>query len=381
VVWIVRLFSIKAVQPGKGFMSDDQALTVNIEPEEPNSGVFDQLASTQLADDATSIVDTRHFANAPLADHAHGSMRQEESTLIPVFENFEIQKDKSRNLVSLVLYGLGGVLFLAGLFYLWPASTDNNLPAQPIRVQARHDESPVVRPASMDIRINPYWSLANILPTHAQSWQPLTPMEELSWKAGMGHKYFYQRVQTVQNIRLAHKTGTESILRSGIVKGKVWLNMSILFAVAEQGVTVSIEDIEQLLLHAPVDVTARFLRRFKQSATEGELFVLRQMIKVAPAQVRAEILQVLWAHSTDILSPLYIVAAQYDPDPYLAEQAGFWSNSFANKADMQAIVEGKKNFVAAPPKQQQKIEQDLKDLGTSFKEIRVHSTTQRLETH
>ena len=83
---------------------------------------------------------------------------------------------------------------------------------------------------------------------------------------------------------------------------------------------VSIKDVLDATQDARPSTIANFVKRFKKESTIGEMFVLRQMIRVLDTRGRKEILKVL-AKQKDKYSELYLAAATFDPEPSVSRWA------------------------------------------------------------
>lgn len=230
----------------------------------------------------------------------------------------------------MILIGVAGVL-LIGLLYFFSRtdevpSTDESAmseavpqpESQPSEAQAA--PSPEVKPESGPIDLaNPYWSLPNPLenvPTAEQG--VLTPGQEERWRQGLAHPFIWQRYKTVTELRAARLKGSQYLLTDALAQPKFWTRMEALLALAEMGEAVDIDSVEAGIGSTRRPLVQNYFRRFRQQATAGELYIMRQAVRIVGAGTRKIILENLLKHR-DVTNELYLVAATYDPNPKVSD--------------------------------------------------------------
>jgi hypothetical protein len=170
-------------------------------------------------------------------------------------------------------------------------------------------------PTAEDL-VNPYWSLPNPLPKSGDSASrgALSQAQEERWRFSLSHPYTYQRYKVVKDIREARLRGSEYLLLEAMTQPKFWTRMEALFALAELGQEVDVDTVEGAVGNTRRELVVNFFKRFQKAASDAELFVMRQAIRVVDAPTREVILRNL-ARRRDSIHDLYLVAATYDPNP------------------------------------------------------------------
>jgi hypothetical protein len=185
------------------------------------------------------------------------------------------------------------------------------------RVQAR--QAPVAASGAKasgrkTVAGNPYWHLPNAIigsqPPQERLW---TAEEEETWRAGLAHRYSYQRWKTVQDVRQVRLKGSEAILWDALQDKKFWTRAYAAIGLAEIDVPVSLQTLDATMQNARSELIADFFERFTKRCNPGQCFVLRQAIRLLDAKGRLVALQGI-ARSKDALRDLYLTAATLDPD-------------------------------------------------------------------
>ena len=89
---------------------------------------------------------------------------------------------------------------------------------------------------------------------------------------------------------------------------------------AEFGVPVDIDTVENMFVGQRPELVANFFKRFWLGSTAGERYIMRHAIRVSDARTRLNILRGLSA-SREAMTDLYLVAATYDPGRGIAPYA------------------------------------------------------------
>ena len=173
------------------------------------------------------------------------------------------------------------------------------------------------RPASDQTQSSPagdtwkvYGGLPNKLPSQsatadaAEGAQAVT--DELV--AGMDHEFAYQRFKAIQEIRKQKVTAATDLLQQGLIDEKFWNRMYSAITLAEFGVPVTVAELSGVIEDTRSELIANFFRRFLKKPSDGELYIMRQMLRLADERGRLVLLQAI-ARSRDDLRNLYLVAA------------------------------------------------------------------------
>ncbi|WP_141731909.1 hypothetical protein [Oligoflexus tunisiensis] len=161
---------------------------------------------------------------------------------------------------------------------------------------------------------NPYWALPNPLEnTTGPEGGILNPAQEERWRQGLAHPFVWQRYKTVIDMRKARLKGSQNLLNDALAQPKFWTRMEALIALAESGVAVDIDTVEAGIGSTRRSLIQNYFRRFRRAATGGEIYIMRQAIRIMDAGTRRVILESL-IRRRDPINDLYLVAATYDPN-------------------------------------------------------------------
>lgn len=255
-----------------------------------------------------------------------------------------ISSDRGLTARKIALYGaLAGVLAIAGyfVFQMLVYEKDPFEHAQELYTQAleaiglaepppapvvkRHKKKAVAvkaaepeakKPAST-VAGNPYWSLPNkLLGKEAELRRTWTAEEEETWRAGLAHRFAYQRYKTVQDVRERRLKGSEAILWDALQDKQFWMRGFAAIGIAEFNVEISLQSLETVIGDARSELIANFFERFTKKPTAPQAFVLRQILRLVDERGRIVALKGI-AHSRDDLRELYLAAATKDPGPHV----------------------------------------------------------------
>jgi hypothetical protein len=188
-------------------------------------------------------------------------------------------------------------------------ATTQQIPPAP---QAKVD-APPPPPSQVDLG-NPYWALPNPLDTTlGVEGEMLTASQEERWRQGLAHPFVWQRYKTVIDIRASRMKGSQLLLNDALAQPKFWTRMEALIALAESGEAVDIDTVELGIGSTRRSLIQNYFRRFRKESTAGELYIMRQAIRIMDAGTRRVILENLITRR-DPINELYLVAATYDPN-------------------------------------------------------------------
>ena len=174
---------------------------------------------------------------------------------------------------------------------------------------------PTLRTSKVPSRYGPYGLLPNPLEGERQaSTRTWTAAEEETWRAGLSHRFNYQRYKTVTDVVGMKLAGSESILWDALEERKIWIRMRAAMGLADHGIIISTSVVEKAIGNARPEAVEGFFKRFARFATPGERFVLREAMKIAPPIARVAVLDVL-NRLDDKYRNLYFAAATQDSDP------------------------------------------------------------------
>ena len=176
--------------------------------------------------------------------------------------------------------------------------------------------------ASGQIPQNPYWFLPNRNFDPNPTETLISQEQENEFIQRLNSPFNYQRYQAVLDLKRMKLKGSESIFEQELSEDKLWLRMNSLMALADLGVRLSVDSVEQVLKQERSDLVAGFFKRYasREYVTDGELLVLRFAIRVTDKYSRFNILRALRRWDPN-LSDLYFTAASYDPDPKIKKYA------------------------------------------------------------
>ena len=168
---------------------------------------------------------------------------------------------------------------------------------------------------------NPYWALPNEidqLPPLDRVW---TASEEETWRAAIVHPHTWQRYRTVTEVHTLRLQGSEVILWDALHDPKFWVRFRALVALGDFGATITTRMAKDAIGNARPGLVTRFIKRFAARPSTGELYTLRQAIRVMPSwQGRFEILKILKKHRIDD-NELYLAAGTHDDVPGIRQLA------------------------------------------------------------
>jgi hypothetical protein len=206
--------------------------------------------------------------------------------------------------------------------------------------------------------LNPYWNLPNYLEgalnPMGRAW---SSQEEDIATAGITNRFQWQRYRTVTATAKERLAGSETILREALEQPKLWTRMRAAAGLADFGIEISFADSEKAIGNAENSLLFRYLKRFEARSTQGERYLLRQIIRLVDEPARLAIIRALAKHP-GTLRDLYLVAAQFDPGRSIKEWTRFKTPEIApaNYRTYRNIVLGKQELIGkrratiVPPK-------------------------------
>jgi hypothetical protein len=175
------------------------------------------------------------------------------------------------------------------------------------------EPAPQTKKSAAQVTGNPYWTLPNqivgIKPRLGRMWNAL---EEEAWRAGLLHRYPYQRYKTVQDVRKRRLRGSDAVLWDAMQDKKFWTRMFAAVGLAEMNIEVSIQTLEGAMAGGRSELVADFFERFTRRPNAGQVFVMRQVVRVLDEKGRFMVLRGI-NRANDGLRDLYLVAATQDP--------------------------------------------------------------------
>jgi hypothetical protein len=208
----------------------------------------------------------------------------------------------------------GRLMILLGLTETPPMTEAAAQPDRAKALKAQPAMAPAPRPQFRASMIqNPYWMLPNELASHplpmGASW---SRRHEEAWRRGLNHHFPYQHYKTTKTIRESRLKGSELLLFEALDDKKFWTRMNAAIGLAEFGYRIDIATVEKALGKANQSLIKNYFKRFDHSATPGELYVMRQAIRLVAAPARKQILSILLATNQD-KDRIYLAAAAFDP--------------------------------------------------------------------
>gem|GEM_PF-6949808 len=207
---------------------------------------------------------------------------------------------------------------LAGLFgdEMPEAPAADNAPvAKPEVAVAETPAEPAEAMPDVPSAYGPYALLPNPLEGRRQaSSRTWTAAEEEVWRAGLSHRFNYQRYKTVQDVTAMKLGGSEAILWDALEERKLWTRMRAAMGLADMGIVISTAVVEKALGNARADAVAGYFKRFARYATPGQIYVMREALKVAAPKGRIAILAAL-NQLEDKYRNIYFAAATQDAAP------------------------------------------------------------------
>jgi hypothetical protein len=194
--------------------------------------------------------------------------------------------------------------------------TPQEAPPPPANKEKAPEPAAKPQPAGKRFKVvpgNPYWALPNRrLGPDASLGTVWTPEEEETLRAGLTHKYAYQRYKTVQDVRKARHAGSDVILWDALQDKKFWTRMWAVMGLAEVNVDVELKDLERALGTARSELVADYFERFVHKASPAHLYIMRQAVRVLDERGRLVVLRAIH-RSRDQLRNVYMTAAALDP--------------------------------------------------------------------
>jgi hypothetical protein len=167
------------------------------------------------------------------------------------------------------------------------------------------------------VKGNPYWSLPNrLLGSGTALGRAWTPDEEETLRLGLEHHFRYQHFKAVRSIQTSKFTGSESLLWVALKDKGFWIRMNAAVTLAEFATEVPINALEGALTHARSDLIANFFERFVHRPNVGQLYLMRQIVRLLDEKGRLVVLRAI-SRSKDELRDLYMVAATQDPGRHI----------------------------------------------------------------
>lgn len=168
---------------------------------------------------------------------------------------------------------------------------------------------------------NPYWTLPNkLLGAKTQLRRTWTAEEEETWRAGLAHKFSYQRWKTVMDVKERRFKGSDAILWDALQDEKFWTRMQAAVGLAEFNVEVSLQSLESVMAKARSELVRDFFERFVKKPSAGSAYVMRQVVRLLDERGRHMALRGI-DRSKDELRDLYLIAATQDPAPRIRRWA------------------------------------------------------------
>ncbi|MCX6131392.1 MAG: HEAT repeat domain-containing protein, partial [Proteobacteria bacterium] len=210
--------------------------------------------------------------------------------------------------------------------------------------------------------LNPYWSMPNPLTIAPEEGpiETLSSTQEERWRQELQHPFTWQRYKTVMEMRRARLKGSQYLLAEALVQPKFWTRMEAVLGLADLGEAADIESIESALGTAPPALVQNYFRRFSRGYTAGELYVMRQAVRLVDAGARLIILQSL-AQNRNATNDLYLVAATYDSNGKIKT----WIDEELMRSPIGAHVKEEFNHIVATSESDQGATQDAHKLDSA----------------
>jgi len=113
--------------------------------------------------------------------------------------------------------------------------------------------------------------------------------------------------------------GSEAILWKGMQHGKFWVRMLALLARGERALPIPTEAFAYVLRDVPTPLLMSYMKRFSETSTPGERYILRGILPFVEPPVRQQILQTLRQSLPEENRDAYEKAALQDPSPLVRE--------------------------------------------------------------
>jgi hypothetical protein len=228
----------------------------------------------------------------------------------------------------------------------------NPQPAAPAPQAKAADPAPAAPTSQVDLA-NPYWSLPNPLDdTMGVEGARLTAAQEERWRQGLAHPFVWQRYKTVMDMRAARLKGSQLLLNDALAQPKFWTRMEALIALAEAGEAVDIDSVEMVMRSTRRALIQNYFHRFRKDMSPGELYIMRQAIRIVDAGTRRVILENL-VNRRDSINELYLVAATFDSNAkvngWITQKLAVQPLSESAKTRFQQVASGAEAAASAAP--------------------------------
>lgn len=208
---------------------------------------------------------------------------------------------------------------------------------------------------------NPYWALPNEVgekPALDRLW---SAKEEEAWRAAISHRFTWQRYKAILEVQKLRLTGSEVILWDALQDAKFWVRFRALMALADFGIILTTRMVQDAIGKVRPSVVSNYFKRFMNKPTVGELYTLRQAIRVVDDwRARLNILHILDKHDLPG-NELYFVAASHDSSPAIRK----FSQYALRRYTTASIIEARKKVetIMSQPVISLEEQKGLKDLA------------------
>ncbi len=191
-----------------------------------------------------------------------------------------------------------------------PSDLDNALFAE--NTPIKKPEGPTV------VEGNPYWALPNAIEGRASIGPIWSAVQEEEWRSGIAHKYPYQRLKTVMDIRKNRRLGAQTILWEALEDKKAWPRLYAAIGLAEYNIPLANKVLVKAIGRGRPALISGFFERFVAKPNPGQAYIVRQVIRMLDENGRLTCLRAIW-NTRDRFRDLYIAAATLDPGPKVRE--------------------------------------------------------------
>lgn len=191
-----------------------------------------------------------------------------------------------------------------------PSDLDNALFAE--NTQIAKSEGPNV------VDGNPYWALPNAIEGKSPIGPIWTAVQEEEWRSGISHKYPYQRLKTVMDVRKNRRRGAQTILWEALEDKKAWPRLYASIGLAEYNIPLANKVLAKAIGRARPALISGFFERFVAKPNPGQAYIIRQVIRMLDENGRLTCLRAIW-NTRDRFRDLYVAAATLDPGPKVRE--------------------------------------------------------------
>lgn len=165
---------------------------------------------------------------------------------------------------------------------------------------------------------NPYWALPNAIEGRSSIGPIWTAVQEEEWRSGVAHKYPYQRLKTVMDVRKNRRRGAQTILWEALEDKKAWPRLYAAIGLAEYDIPLANKVLAKAIGRARPALISGFFERFVAKPNPGQAYIIRQVIRMLDENGRLTCLRAIW-NTRDRFRDLYIAAATLDPGPKVRE--------------------------------------------------------------